>query len=248
MELAAPKKRINHYYIRVSKEKKPISLAFFKVQLLHVYPLSHQQGYALMLKIPETEYNYQQLKDLENSIVEQIAEKNKEWFKNDLARETIEQLFKSSMNHQEFLVYYSALRPPTSSNIPFFEEWIQEKKYTMPLPIKCKVVCDGVFIYPKKFHLRWILTDLQEYDEKVYDDAGFDYDHRLEIEAYWKTQWESIHKSISKQIQRYEKLQCELKETFDNIQETSSLKLWETKIEQFKQQLSMIRKDELYLD
>jgi len=75
---------------------------------------------------------------------------NKEWFKNDLSRETIEQLFKSSMNHQEFLVYYSALRPPTSSNIPFFEEWIQEKKYAMPIPIKCKVVCDGIFIYPKK--------------------------------------------------------------------------------------------------
>ena len=248
MELAIPKKRSNHYYISISEEKKAIHLAFFKVQMLHVYPLSHQQGFALVLKIPETEYNYQRLKDLENSIVEQIAEKNKEWFKNDLSRETIEQLFKSSMNHQEFLVYYSALRPPTSSNIPFFEEWIQEKKYAMPLPIKCKVVCDGAFIYPKKFHLRWILTDLQEYDENVYDDAGFDYDHRVEIEAYWKEQLQIVEQLLEKQIYKFQKMKGELKETFDHIQETTSLKLWETKIEKFKQQLLMVRKDELSLD
>ena len=114
----------------------------------------------------------------------------------------------------------------------------------MPLPIKCKVICDGVFIYPKKFHLRWILTDLQEYDENIYDDAGFDYDHRLEIEAYWKSRWESVHQSLSKEIQRFERLQRDLKETFDNIQETTSLKLWETKIDQFKNQLSMVRRDE----
>ena len=40
----------------------------------------------------------------------------------------------------------------------------------------------------------------------------------------------------------------ELNENFEHIQETASLKLWESKIEQFKQQLSMVRKDELSLD
>jgi hypothetical protein len=46
---------------------------------------------------------------------------------------------------------------------------------------KKKIVCDGLYIYPDKFGLRWIITEIQEYQEP--EDISPDMDELL---IYWK--------------------------------------------------------------
>lgn len=243
-ELATPKKRSNNYYVKITQDKKPIFLSFFKLNLIQVCPLSNQQGYAYIFKIPTTEYNYKVIQEIEENIVEQIIEKNHKWFKNDLSADTIRNLFKSSIHNQEFLVYYSTMRPPNST-ILNFDQWHTDKKYSMPISIRCKVQCDGLFIYPKKFQLRWILTTFNEYDEESHlEEVSIDPEERREIEEYWTEQYQGVVEKITviKEKQEQILLKCknvqeELESLFGQIKETESLNEWNLKIEAFKKRL-----------
>jgi len=243
-ELSIPKKRSNYYYCKVTKNKRPISLSFFKLSLIQICPLSNNQGYALIFKMPTSEYNHQVIHELEKDITEEIVAKNSKWFKNDLTRETIEQLFKSSISQQEFTVYYSNLRPPNTS-ITNFEQWHYDKKFSMPIQMLCKISCDGLFIYPKKFQLRWMITTMDEYDEENHiNDISIDTSEKIEIEDFWKQQYDEIaekiiatekkHLDILEKCKQYKQ---QLQKHLENIQQTDSLKEWNESIESFKKLL-----------
>jgi len=239
--VSSPKKRSDSFHIKITNDKKPISLSFFKLGLIQVCPLSKNQGYALIFKIPSSEYNYKVIQDLETSIVQQIIEKNHTWFKNDLSEETIRNLFKSSIYNQELLVYYSSIRPPNSS-ITNIERWNYDKKYSMPIQMRCKIQCDGMFIYSKKFELRWILTAFNEYDEENnLEEISIDPEERLEIEDYWKEQYDGAIEKLKKFQDKQEDIllkcknnQRDMETLFEKIKETECLADWNLKIDSLK--------------
>jgi len=239
MELQAPIKHSNYFHIKVTDNKKPLSLSFFKVNLVQVHKLSHQQGYALILKISPNEYNYNELHHIEADIINKLSENNSKWFKNDLSHEKIEQLFKSSIYQNELCVYYSNLRTP-NTKIADFSKWFNDRKYSMPVAVKCSIKCDGLFIYQKKFNLRWTLTGFNEFEDNG-QEIEIDLEERLSIEKYWEKQYEEKINQIDSKIQEYqnmikekEKIKDQLIDHFNKIQTIENLNEWDSEIDIFR--------------
>ena len=239
MELYTPIKHSNYFHIKVTDNKRPLCLSFFKVNLVQVHPLSHQQGFALILKISPNEYNYKELEHIEESIIDKLVENNPKWFKNDLSREKIEQLFKSSIHQNELCVYYSNLRTP-ETKITDFAKWFNDRKYSMPIPVKCSIKCDGMFIYPKKFNLRWTLVGFNEFEDNG-QEIEIDLEERLSIENYWKTKYEQKIELLNMEIKEHnliieekEKMKDQLENYFHKIKQIENLNEWDSEIERFR--------------
>lgn len=233
MELSTPKKHGSYYHLKVSQDKSSVYFSFFKVNLVQIYPLSRQQGYALVLKLSPTDESYKELIQMEEAIIEQMIRYNSQWFQNELSSEKIKEMFQSSVYQNEFCVYYSYVRPP-KSNVTDVSKWFHERKYSLPISIQCKVKCDGLFIYPKKFSLRWTLSDLHEYEDVLQEDMDIDTEQRLSIEAYWKQHSQRILKDYDLKIQEYKSFQEQLREQVSRMEQASSLIQWELEIEKIK--------------
>jgi len=235
LELSTPRKRTNYYYIQVTEARKPISLAFFKANIVQVYPMKNQDGYVLILKICDHEYNKRWLIDIQEFVLESLVQQNRAWFKNELSAEKINEMFKRPLNDNELIVYYSNARPP-ASHIPNFQEWQNTHKYSMPIPIKCKIVCEGLYIYAKQFTLRWTLSNIDEYVEDT--DLEMDSEQRMEIEEYWRIKCDEQNKSLEEKIGQLRGYQEKMWRELREIQESVSLKEWNLKIDQMKNILS----------
>jgi hypothetical protein len=167
------------------------------------------------------------------------VENNPKWFKNDLSREKIEQLFKSSIHQNELCVYYSNLRTP-ETKITDFAKWFNDRKYSMPIPVKCSIKCDGMFIYPKKFNLRWTLVGFNEFEDNG-QEIEIDLEERLSIENYWKTKYEQKIELLNMEIKEHnliieekEKMKDQLENYFHKIKQIENLNEWDSEIERFR--------------
>lgn len=186
-ELSALKQRSKYYHADIKEDSKTIYLSFFKVNVIQITPLSKDQGYSFVIKVPENDCNYKVIKNIEEYTIHQIIENNGSWFNNDLNEEIIRKSFKSTLNNGNINVYYSSQRPPDSvSEAMFdFDKWCTDNKYNTSLSIRCKIKCEGIYIYPKKFLLRWIITSIDEYDEDAdINEVTIDNEEKQEIERY----------------------------------------------------------------
>ena len=69
MELSAPKKHGSYYHLKVTQHKSSLHLSFFKVNLVQIYPLSRQQGYALVLKLSPNDDSYKELSQMKKILL-----------------------------------------------------------------------------------------------------------------------------------------------------------------------------------
>lgn len=236
MELSTPKKHGSYYHLKIVNHKKPLVLSFFKVNLVQLYPLSRQQGFALVLKLSPTDDTYKELIEMETQIIEQMIQYNSQWFQNELTSEQIHEMFQSSIHQNEFCVYYSYVRTP-KSNIQDILKWYQERKYSLPISVQCKIKCDGLFIYPKKFSLRWTLTELNEYEDVIPEELEIDTEQRLSIEDYWKERCQTTLSMYQRKIEAFQILQSNLIQQVSQMEKASSLNQWEMEIEKLKEMI-----------
>ena len=159
-----------------------------------------------------------------------MIQTNQNWFQNDLTETEIRAMFKPSFVQNELTVYYSHLRPP-HTHIADIHEWIQQHKYSLPISIKCTLKCDGLFVYPTYFQLRWTLVQIDEFEDI---ELEIDTDERLSIETYWKTLVEKKSKEIRQHIESLYQQEDLLKRTIQRMEQSVSMNEWELEIEQLR--------------
>jgi hypothetical protein len=95
-----------------------------------------------------------------------------------------------------------------SEGLVSIDEWFG--KYSKNLTkVSLKIVCDGLYIYPDKFGLRWIIQEIQEYQEP--EDISPDID---ELVIYWKDK-------AARQIKELEIKKNELEQKIADLAEIS---------------------------
>jgi len=244
------KKRLKYFHAEILENDNKIQLPFFKIDLIHTTLLSGDQGYILIFKLPRDDCNYERIINMEKYAIKQIVENNKEWFNNDLDEEDITKMFKSSLSGDNLVVYYSFNKPP-NGKIDDFDKWVVTNKYSLPVSVTCKIKCEGLYIYPNKCLIRWIVSSIDEYnDDDEIDYMIIDSAEKIEINNYWEEQHNQYIDDKNNKIKEYlDKIEdCKNKQNastimLDKIKNSESINEWNAKIEEFKNMIMSNKMD-----
>lgn len=173
MLLQAPVKKSNYYYCKLTdNQARLFSLKIPFCSLQQAWLLSKQQGYLLHLRVPRDDFAKETIQELENFCIQELVKNNKKWFRNELEESKIQEMYDSCISQDVLHIYVSSLRSYLTG--PGAEmgvcDWLENGKHKFPQLVQCTVVCDGLFIYPKKFGLRWVIREIGEYQEQEHED------------------------------------------------------------------------------
>lgn len=203
MNIHPPVRKSNYYFCKLlNPDKKQISLKIPYAILTHVIPLSNQQGYQIEINMSHDHSAINFIKKLETECIETIIKHNKKWFLNSLDELKIYNLFNTTVEQERLTCYISLLRSYINiqgyTDLP---EWIHATKDKLPKSIHIKLLCDGLFIYPKRFGLRWIVESIQEIPEET-EDIIPDYE---DIIQYWQEKVTTAKKLYQSKIDAMDK-------------------------------------------
>jgi len=164
MEIHAPTRKPKYFFCKITEHKKPILLKIPYASVLQKTPLSNLQGYFCRIHIGQDHTALEYIKSIEEKCLRVIKENNKKWFKNDLDEETIQGMFKSMLEKSVLSAYVSVAR----SHVQIRETNDITSWSHLSTPEACHVtlLCDGLFIYPEYFNLRWIVRGIKDFQEE----------------------------------------------------------------------------------
>lgn len=180
--ISKPVKKHNYYYSRVTRnDKRILKLRIPFAVLASYHRLQNKQGYVADLRVPIDDYAKSMISDFEKVCVEKLILENKTWFSNALDDDEIHTMIKSSISGDDSMrIYASSVRSVGETGADI-DDWMIEIKKRLPLKVSVTIVCDGLFIYPTFYSLRWIIGEISEYKEP--DDIIPDIDEIMDL---WK--------------------------------------------------------------
>jgi hypothetical protein len=210
--LDKPVKKSNSYLSRLSVNgKKNIKLNIPYGVLKQSLVLTNKQGYLVDIRVPINDYSVEYISAIEKQCIQEVIKENASWFKNGLNADAIPAMLESCISRDTSLhIYASNIRSSgvCSEGLVSIDEWFG--KYSKNLTkVSLKIVCDGLYIYPDKFGLRWIIQEIQEYQEP--EDISPDID---ELVIYWKDK-------AARQIKELEIKKNELEQKIADLAEIS---------------------------
>ena len=129
-------------------------------------------------------------------------EKNQEWFNNNLTCETIDKLFRNSMNrtNNTMLVLISDTNEPS-----IYINGVQDSEFdintlTTNTSLTLSLEAQGLLIYPKKFGIRWIVRSIYITNNNIDELDENEYIDKESIEESWKYDISEIESNIAKDI------------------------------------------------
>jgi hypothetical protein len=183
VSLDKPVKKNTSYHSRLSVNgKKIVKLNIPYGVLKQSLVLTNKQGYLVDIRVPINDYSVEYISAIEKQCITELVKQNANWFKNGLNADAIPSMLESCISRDTSLhIYASNIRSSgvCSEGLVGIDEWFS--KYKKLTKVSLKIVCDGLYIYPDKFGLRWIITEIQEYQEP--EDISPDMDELL---IYWK--------------------------------------------------------------
>lgn len=183
ISLDKPIKKSTSYLSRLTVNgKKIVKLSIPYGVLKQSLVLTNKQGYLVDVRVPLNDYSVEYISAIEKQCVKELIKQNSNWFKNGLNADAIPSMLESCISRDTSLhIYASNIRSSgiCGEGLISIEEWFS--KYKNLTKVSLKIVCDGLYIYPDKFGLRWIITEIQEYQEP--EDITPDMD---ELVVYWK--------------------------------------------------------------
>ena len=131
--------------------------------------LANKQGYLMNLRVPTDDFSMEYIKQMEQECIDIMIKENANWFDNALDEAKIRSLLDSCISDIDSLqVYSSVIRSNAiinGANVSV-EEWLYSRKTQLPNEASLSIVCDGMFVYPDKFGLRWIIKDMRAYNDE----------------------------------------------------------------------------------
>jgi len=184
MIVQPPTKKTKYYHSRIMDDQKRIlKLTIPYCVLKNFLMLSNKQGYLLDIRVPMNDFAMDTILEVETLCIQELIQQNSKWFKNGLEEEKMKEYFESCITGDSLRIYASGLRSSgvQQEKMINVDEWLQNIKNHIPKQVSLTVVCDGLFIYPHKFGLRWIIREIKEYHEP--EEIVPDVD---EIISYWQ--------------------------------------------------------------
>lgn len=212
VSLDKPVKKNNSYLSRLSVNgKKNIKLNIPYGVLKQSLVLTNKQGYLVDIRVPINDYSVEYISAIEKQCINELIKENANWFKNGLNADAIPAMLESCISRDTSLhIYASNIRSSgvCSEGLVGIDEWFSKCSKNLT-KVSLKIVCDGLYIYPDKFGLRWIILEIQEYQEP--EDISPDID---ELVLYWKDK-------ADRQIKELESKKNELEQKISDLTEIS---------------------------
>ena len=211
VSLDKPVKKNTSYHSRLSVNgKRNVKLNIPYGVLKQSLVLTNKQGYLVDIRVPINDYSVEYISAIEKQCINELIKENANWFKNGLNADAIPAMLESCISRDTSLhIYASNIRSSgvCSEGLIDIDEWFC--KYKNLTKVSLKIVCDGLYIYPDKFGLRWIILEIQEYQEP--EDISPDID---ELVLYWKDK-------ADRQIKELESKKNELEQKISDLTEIS---------------------------
>jgi ribosome-associated translation inhibitor RaiA len=213
--LDKPVKKSNSYLSRLSVNgKKNIKLNIPYGVLKQSLVLTNKQGYLVDIRVPINDYSVEYISAIEKQCIQELIKENANWFKNGLNADAIPAMLESCISRDTSLhIYASNIRSSgvCSEGLVSIDEWFGQYSKNLT-KVSLKIVCDGLYIYPDKFGLRWIIQEIQEYQEP--EDISPDID---ELVIYWKDKAARQIKELETKKNELEQKIAELTEISNNL-------------------------------
>jgi hypothetical protein len=129
-------------------------------------------------------------------------EKNQTWFNNGLESDTIDKLFRNSLNktNNTMLVLISDTNEPTLYVNGIQDDDFNLNELTPHVSFTLTIEAQGLLIYPKKFGIRWVVKSIYITNDKSDDHIDNTYIDKESIEESWKNDISEIELRISEDI------------------------------------------------
>ena len=178
-----PVKKNGHYHCRVlTGSKHHIKLRIPFGIITNVIPLTKGQ-YSLNVRVQDLDFAVETIKNMESECIDIIIKENANWFSNSLTPEKIIDLFESSIYQDSISIYTTDTKSSGvfKGSIISVLEYLENTKTNIPNEASFTLICDGIYIYPTKFYLKWLIREIRELEpvEEIVPDIG-------ELICYWK--------------------------------------------------------------
>lgn len=204
IQVHPPIKKSKYFFCKVTKDGNRIMLKIPYAVFTEVVSLSKQEGYLSLIDLAQDHNALEIINTIEQYCKEAILNNNRKWFRNSLDEDTIMEMFDPTLLQTTVRSYISFLRSHLEiPNYSDFPDWNSKCK----LPFSCHVtlICDGLFIYPDRFGLRWIVHSIKDFKEdpnEIVPEYG-------EIISYWEEKVEQRKKML-------DALMAEIKTSFSD--------------------------------
>ena len=205
----------------------------------------------MRLWVPPDSIAHDVIEETDDKAIITTSEHNKEWFANGLSDSKINEYFRRSIDNQVCNVIVSSIKVPRSIVVNGETMDDFDKVATMPSRewkslenCSCTIEAQGLYFYPKRFGVRWILREIElGGSQPVSDDncaaASIDRD---DIEEFWQAEVRDIRKLIRQdmdalyaRIDNLATIKKDLLETLESAKsEEECSKDWEEKLESLK--------------
>lgn len=191
LQIHPPVKKAKYYFSKVTMNGAQVVLKIPYAAITQMTPLAKQDGYLTMLDISQDQNALNVITKLEECCLDSVRVNNKKWFRNALEESVIQEMFDPTFSGNTLRSYVSFLRSHLEvAGCGDFPDWVTKCK--LPAPYYVTLVCDGLFIYPDRFGLRWIVRSIKEYQEDP-DDIVPEY---AEIITFWEEKIEARKKIL----------------------------------------------------
>ena len=224
-----PKKKATSYVAKITNDiGKPIRLKipYCKIQYLREQP---SNGHLLRIILEKETEQYNKVIEIDDNIRETAISNNNKWFNNNLDIEKIKEFYRPSLNiDQDTMTIMISDIQDTVILLNFTQK---------TLYLSLEIEAQGLYFFPKKFGIRWIVNKLAIYTGENLNNDTEDIIDRDSIEEEWEQEVAIIKEMIDKDINILNEKIKKLTEYSTNIESTLNNSKKEPSMEKWNEQL-----------
>jgi hypothetical protein len=227
MLIHPPEKKRDVFVAHITNEKgRVVRVNLQDTKIFHVQPLKND-AWTLQIYIPHDTQAHATVTELDERAIVAVIANNEEWFENKLSQQHIHDYFRPCIDRECVSVIVSSSKVPRSvsyngMSLNAFEELLVRD--ITKLQCECTFEASGLYFYPKKFGIKWVLRDIDVYDKPTCDEP--ECNDKKEIEEFWKQELHDFNSTIDEDIKslgdKVATLQSLKKELRDILEEATS--------------------------
>lgn len=251
----APEKYKDYYMSRVTrKNNKNFIVKVPDCKVAGIHALANDNGYVIKMYIPTDSIAAETMADIDAMAIKAASDNNREWFANGLSNDKINEYFRTCSVDGFADVLVSAIKVPR--NIEWRGDLVEDfsqvaltlGRELKAMDCSCTLEAQGLYFYPKKFGIRWIVRDiafrdraLQTTDDDV-EAIGPETTEAREIEAFWEKELQDVRDMIKKDMEalyaRIDKLATFKRELMDMLETAKTEKTcsssWDSQLDNLR--------------
>ncbi len=238
---------------------KPVRIRVHNLRFLGIHPLEGTLGFLLKFALPKDSPAIEEFKEWDQAGLTATMQQFPSWFPSSaMPPNQIEQCFRSSLDAPCVLTALaSSLKQPTELRVQNHDVTLKalfawNRDNLRQLVCSVDLEAQGLYFYPKRFGIRWMIRSLRFADPSNLTGETEDLTpaNKMDIEQDWKEEISetvgSIHamcESYRAKLQELEELEHQLVTSFEEaVSQTSMNKTWNQSLENVRSKITAYQK------